>query len=322
MRLTIGFLVALLGTIASHTGFVLLKRGAESVPRITWRLSWAVARAFLRCRIWLAGTALQIASFIAYAVALSLAPVSVVQPVTSAGILVLVFLAVVYLKERISVAEGLCIALVIVGLPILAVSLGSSDEVEAAAPHLGILLFSLGALAATGLAMVAVARIRRGLDWGVGLGMLTGVLYGVSTLVLKGLTMVLKSAAFFSGVALVYMVLVIALNTFPYVLMQAAFQRGKASTVVPTMSALTAALPVLGGIWVFSERLPASTTQGIARVVGIVTILVGAIALSRFSQASLPATGPPCSPEQESAVVGQRALADVGESEAGQGGTL
>ena len=281
----IGALVAFVGSLMAFTGLTLLKRGADQVSRITWNSGWGVVREFFGCRIWLTGLVCAVSSMAFFALALSLTPVSVVQPIKSSGILLLVVLAVVYLKERLTRVEKAAIALLVVGLVVLGLSLSPQDQATTSVPHARLVIFALGALAVAGLVVAVMVRLRDEMDWGVGLGVVSGALYGIGMLALKGFTALLKADTGFGAVVAVYLLLAILLNVLPFTLQQASFQRGKASTVVATSTAFVALLPVLGGFWVFSERLPASTWRGTARVVGIAAILIGTITLSQFSQA-------------------------------------
>ncbi|MFA5891377.1 MAG: DMT family transporter [Actinomycetota bacterium] len=280
----VGALVALAAAVVSSTGLVLLKRGVDDISRVTWKPSRHVAREFFRSRIWLTGFVLQLFSLVLFIAALNLAPVTVVQPVKSSGVLVLVFLAAVYLKERITLRERFCIALVVAGLCMLGLSLSRVEGVPPVVAHGRLAAFGLISLAATGLLLGIAVAMKRAPDWGVGLGLIAGVLFGLSTLVTKAVTIVLDLHPFLSLPGLTYVGFMVALTLFPFLLEQAALQRGKASTVVPIIAALVATLPVLGGFWVFSERLPESALQQAARLGGIVAILIGAVALSQFSQ--------------------------------------
>ncbi|MFA5787984.1 MAG: hypothetical protein WDA71_13560, partial [Actinomycetota bacterium] len=157
----IGALVAFVGTLISFTGLTLLKRGADQVSRITWGSGLAVVGEFFRCRIWLAGLVCEVSSLIFLTVAVSLAPVSVVQPIRSSGILLLVVLAVVYLKERPTALEKAAIALLALGLALLGLSLSSGEQVGTSVPHARLAIFALGALALAGLVVAVMLWLRR-----------------------------------------------------------------------------------------------------------------------------------------------------------------
>ncbi|MFA5787461.1 MAG: hypothetical protein WDA71_10865 [Actinomycetota bacterium] len=292
MGVKVGFVLALVGAIASNTGLALLKRGADQVSRLTLRPSWSVIREFTRCRIWLLGTFLQVVSFGFYLGALSLVPVSVVQPVISSGILVLVFLATWYLRERTSLVEKVFIGFVIAGLPILGVSLESSGESATPVASLKLALFSLAALAGVALLIGVMRKTSAGVDWGVGLGLVSGVFGGCAMLTQKGLTAVVGRDGLLSLGALAYVVATALTNLGFYALLQAAFQRGRAMTVVPAMGGVSSVLPVLGGFWVFGETLPAGWRMA-ARIAGTLLIIAGSVGLSRFGGASGTAPGPP-----------------------------
>ncbi|MFA5787462.1 MAG: hypothetical protein WDA71_10870 [Actinomycetota bacterium] len=284
MRSQVGFLISLVGTAMTHAGMAFLKRGADQVSSITWRLRLGVVVELFRCRIWLLGTVLQFGSFGALMVALALAPVTVVMPVWNSGILIFVFLSIAYLKERLTAREKLFVTLVVAGLLILGVSLSRSEEVSRPVPNVPVALFCVASMALALVVVGATRRMRRVMDWGLGIGVLAGTLTGLATVVQKGFVMALAHPPKAAEVTL-YAIAVIVTNVLSYIMLQGALQRGKAINVVPVFSGLGGVLPILAGFAAFSEALPSSSWRAAARVASIAFIVVGALGLSRFSEA-------------------------------------
>ncbi|MFA5889807.1 MAG: hypothetical protein WDA27_02450 [Actinomycetota bacterium] len=282
MRVQIGFFVALLGTAMTHSGMVFLKRGADQVPTITWRMGLGMFRELFRCKIWALGTSMQVGSFAALMVTLSLAPVTVVMPVWNSGILIFVFLSLVYLKERLSTTEKLLVGVVVSGLLVLGLSLSGSEEVVRPVPNGPVALFCAVALVLAFSVVGVSARARKTADWGIGIAVVAGTLAGLATVVQKAFVMSFAGSPRTAQIV-VYGAAIVVTNVTSYMMLQGALQRGKAINVVPVLSGLGGVLPILAGFAAFSEGLPPSW-RAVARVAAISLILVGALGLSRFSE--------------------------------------
>ena len=96
----IAIIIALTGTIILNIGFALQKSEVENLPVISLRELKSTSKAFLACKRWLLGTGLTSFGWLFFLIAISLAPLTVIAPLGNVGILVLVFLAIVYFKEK------------------------------------------------------------------------------------------------------------------------------------------------------------------------------------------------------------------------------
>src|SRR5258707_4195129 len=94
-------LVALLATTAYHLGLILEKRALERLPAIDPRHALRLLGILLTARAWLGGFGLMLCGFVLQVVALAHAPVSVVQPVLGSGVVILLVLSRIVLRERV-----------------------------------------------------------------------------------------------------------------------------------------------------------------------------------------------------------------------------
>src|SRR5450756_120716 len=81
MRLALGALLALAATILINYSNYIVKRELENLPRIGEESVFRTIKAFANCRPWLKAQGLQILGTGTHAVAVALAPLSVVPPI-------------------------------------------------------------------------------------------------------------------------------------------------------------------------------------------------------------------------------------------------
>ncbi len=126
-RLVGGLLLALVSAAAINLGFLLQHRGLSAItsagggPR-------ALLRATIRSRAWLGGQALGWVGFAAQIVAVSLAPLSLVQSFAAGGLALSVPLAAGLFGYRVSRRQQLAVLLVAGGLATLPIGLSHASD--------------------------------------------------------------------------------------------------------------------------------------------------------------------------------------------------
>ncbi len=118
----VGIAVAALATTSYNVGLIFEKRALRRLPPIDARHAVALLRTVLLDSAWLAGFALMACGFGLQVVALALAPVSVVQPVLGSGVVILVALSRLVLRERLGRVELGCVIAVAVAIAAIALS--------------------------------------------------------------------------------------------------------------------------------------------------------------------------------------------------------
>ncbi len=114
--------VALFATTAYHLGLILEKRALARLPAIDARHAVRLLSTLLTAPAWLAGFALMLCGFGLQVVALSRAPVSVVQPVLGSGVVILLVLSRVVLRERLGRLELACVLAMAAAIVLIALS--------------------------------------------------------------------------------------------------------------------------------------------------------------------------------------------------------
>jgi drug/metabolite transporter (DMT)-like permease len=289
----LGITVAALATTSYNVGLILEKRALRRLPPIDARQAVALLRTVLLDPAWMIGFALMTCGLGFQVVALTLAPVSVVQPVIGSGVVILVALSAVVLRERLGRLELGCVLAVVVAIVAIALSTtGSAGEVGR---HASGLLIAAVAIPTCVVALaVGTAALRtsahgkhRAPAIGVSYGLASGLLYGVATLALKALSgEIFHHYGRVAGLMLAaatspYPYLTVACSAVALLIFQTGLQRCRVSIVGPASNITGSVFFLVAGTWLFGERLPA-TPAGLALRVG--GILVAGIAVTVLSR--------------------------------------
>ena len=293
--------VALLATTAYHLGLIVEKRALAELPAIDARHAVRLLKVLLTAPSWLAGFVLMLCGFALQVIALTLAPVSIVQPVLGSGVVILLVLSRIVLRETLKRLELACVLAMAVAIVAIALSaVGPAGKVgheasglllAAVAVPAGLLAIGLGASA---LRPKPGGRHRLP-SIGVSYAVASGLLYGNATLAIKAMSgMIAQHAKLGAG-----LVLAVAASPFPYVtvgcsalgmlIFQTGLQRSRVSIVGPVSNITGSVFFLVLGTWLFGERLPADPARLALRLGGIVLAAIVVIALSRRPSQAAPA---------------------------------
>jgi hypothetical protein len=255
----LGLLLGLVSAAAINGGYALQHTSASALPPLSLRRPVHSLTLLFRSGRWAVGFFAGIGGWGLYVAALALAPLSLVQAASAAGIAVLAVGG-----DPLTRAERVGVAAALVGLLLLGLSLGSHVHSSHGSGRAVVAwLLVSGAVAA------AMPRV---LPPGAGLGTAAGVLYAAGDVGTK--------AAFGGGTRLLFVPALLACHGLAFACMQLAFQRGGRLATAGLAVLWTNALPIVAGTLLFSESLPGGW-RGAARVGAFVLVLVGAVALSR-----------------------------------------
>src|SRR5215471_17670782 len=121
-RTDVAVLVAMMATTAYHLGLILEKRALGRLPAIDARHALRLLRVLLTAPAWLAGFGLMLCGFGLQVIALTHAPVSVVQPVLGSGVVILLVLSRVVLRETLKRLELACVLAMAAAIVVIALS--------------------------------------------------------------------------------------------------------------------------------------------------------------------------------------------------------
>lgn len=294
-----GIPLALLATTAYNVGLVLEKRALGQMPALDIRRLPQVIVSLLTSRAWLAGFALMLTGLACQTVVLTFEPVSVVQPVLASGVVLVLVLSRLVLRERLRGGETWCVAAIVVSVVLLALSATSTEASHHASP--GWMVAVMVPSVVVGLLVAAGslrARNHGAPVTGVWSGLGTGLLYGVAALAIKALSGILVRHQTAVGIAIgvvssPYLYALAGCLAVAMLLFQAALQACRASIVVPVSAVTGSVYFIITGTWLFHEHLPASPARLGLRLAGIALAALVLFALSRQApeQASSAAVG-------------------------------
>ncbi|GAA2645416.1 hypothetical protein [Streptomyces vastus] len=293
-----GVAAALLANVLYSTGFVLEKRALAAMPSVSVREPARLLRLVLGSPLWIGGSLALASGFGAQLVVYCTLPIAAAQGIFVSGLVILVLLSSVLLGEETSGRERYALGAILAALLMVVLSLNErSDTVSRSAPVSMILLVCLPTLAMGvwlyGSAEHRARRRHRMPTTGVEYGVAVGLLYGVSSLAIKGVSSYLTASGLGGAV------LDLLVSPYPYILMftgafglimsQAALQRCRASLIVPVCTTVTCLFTAVLGTLAFGEALPEDPVR--------LALRLGGTALAVSVLLAMPKHDPPAKPE-------------------------
>ncbi|AZM57588.1 hypothetical protein DMA15_11055 [Streptomyces sp. WAC 01529] len=293
---------ALLANVLYSTGFVLEKRALTAMPSVSVRNPARLLRQVLGSPLWIGGSLALAAGFGAQLAVYRTLPIAAAQGIFVSGLVLLLLLSSVLLGERTSGRERYAVAAILLALLMVVLSLNEeNDTVSRGAPVPLVLTVCLPSLAA-GLWLYGAAERRakhrhRMPSAGVEYGVAVGLLYGVSSLAIKGVSSHLTTQGI--GGALVdllrspYPYLLLFTGAFGLIMSQAALQRCRASLIVPVCTTVTALFTAVLGTLAFGEALPDEPVRLALRIAGTVLAVSVLLAMPKHDGPPPQSTPPP-----------------------------
>jgi len=236
---------------------------------------------------WLVGLAADLGGAALMVGAISQAPVSVVQPVAGAGLLILAVFSHYYLEERLKRDEWAAIA--VAGLGVVGVGLSAEDQDNGGLRTGRILAGFVVVIGALLSATYSFQRFRqRHIKFAavprkvpIGCGLLAGFNFGISTVacrtgfVLAGTT---GRQSFFVPLGVLGSVV---LSSGGMVWQTMGLKDGNSVLVCTMASVATMVVGMVAGIVALGERFPSRTGPLLVRLLSCAAIIVGSIALGQ-----------------------------------------
>ncbi|HET6861065.1 MAG TPA: hypothetical protein VFH94_28705 [Streptomyces sp.] len=273
---------ALLANVLYSTGFVLQKRALAKLPELSVRSPARLVRLLLGSPLWIAGALSLGGGFAAQLVVYRTLPMAAAQAIFVSGLVLLLLLSSLFLGEQTSGRERYAIAAILAALFMVVASLRQdADSVGRSSPAPLIILISGLALAAGYWLYVATDRRtarrhrNRPPPSGVEYGAAVGLVYGVSSLAIKGVSAHLTTdtlddpgGAVLDLLASPYPYLLLITGATGLVLSQSALQRCRASLIVPVCTTVSCLFTAVLGTLAFGESLPDDPLRLALRVAG------------------------------------------------------
>jgi drug/metabolite transporter (DMT)-like permease len=298
-----GISLALLATTAYNVGLIQEKRALGRMPALDVRRVPRVIATLLADPGWLAGFALMLVGLACQTVVLTFEPVSVVQPVLSSGVALVLVLSRLVLRERLGAVEFWCVAAMAVSVILLAASTGGTGTGAGHYASPGWMAVVMIPSVVIGL-LVAVSPLRsrsrshRAPTAAVRFGLGTGLLYGAAALAIKALSGILVhnhgAASIVIGiVSSPYLYVLAGCSAAAMLLYQVGLQSCRASILVPASTVTGSVYFLITGTWLFHEQLPAGPAKLGLRLAAIAVAGVVLITLSRQDPGQAAGDGEP-----------------------------
>lgn len=282
-KLIAGTVVAIVSAALYDLGYVLEKRALADLPPLRTN-PVALIRTVTRSRLWLAGFAAMVLGLLLQVAALTMAPVSVVQPVLAAGLVVLVAAGGPLLGERLGRRERSALLLVVGAVIAIAVSSRPGAHLAGSVPS--------GSFAV--LAVIAASGALTAAWWGlrspssattsaVLLATSAGLLYGLGAVAEKAVAAKVVGRGVVSGalsaIESPYPWLFLVVTFAGLTVFQLALQRHPASLVATLSNTVSSVCALTGASVVFGELLVPGGWWSVARVVGFAGVAAALLVL-------------------------------------------
>ncbi len=273
MTLHLGIILALVCAFASNLAFLYKHRGACTACKVEIRHPLRTAVSLWSQRWFAIGMGVGLLAWLLHVAAMSLAPLSVVQAVLSAGLVLLAVMADRMFGFSVGKRQWWGLGLTAVGLVLLAVTLPASHGSHSS--------FSFGVMAAfeaglLGLGALFIMGPKLGgpaHHHGVMLAAAAGILFGVCNIGVKALTGIAGE-----GVLAVllspWMWVALAGSAAAFYASARSLQTGDAIAVIAITGTAANIASIAGGIVVFGDPMPGTALGIVLQSVAFVLVIV------------------------------------------------
>jgi hypothetical protein len=272
----IGLILALGCAAFSGVAMLCKHRGACAAPDVAMRSPLRSAVALFRSRWWAIGFLLATVGWGLHVVALSLAPLSLVQAVIAGGLALLAVPARRWFGIAVGTRDLIGLGLCAAGLSFLALTAGHGKESGAFADST-MLAFEGGTLALVGVLMVASAHSRLVSRGWILLAVAAGISIGVSDVALKALAETVPGSPL--SVISPWTAMAIVGGVGGFLALARGLQLGEPVAVIVAFSASATLAAITGGIIVFGDPLGSDAVDVVARCLAFVAVIAAAALL-------------------------------------------
>ncbi|CAM8892317.1 hypothetical protein QQ045_027171 [Rhodiola kirilowii] len=285
--------LTLAATAGNNIGKVLQKKGTVVLPPLSFKLK--VIRAYAFNKLWAVGFVMDILGALLMLRALSLAPVSVIQPVSGCGLAILSVFSHFYLKEVMNIVDWL--GIVLAGIGTIGVGAGGEEQDAESISifHLPWMAFAVSILFVLLNGWVRIYRRHRRQKEMMQSEVVEEIIYGLESGILFGMASVISKMGFlflnqgFSAMLLpVCMAISISCSATGFVYQTRGLKHGRAIVVSTCAAVASIVTGVLAGMFALGEKLPSTSAArfylllGWLFIIGGVVLLVSSTRLLRF----------------------------------------
>lgn len=237
--------------------------------------SWGDIKKFL---IWIGGSLLTTVAMALMFQALALGETSIIAALAGLGVVFLSLFSYFILKEPISKVEIFGIIFIIIGTVIVGY-FGSKEEKIFSVNKYSLIIYTI-VLFIMFFILVLYSALNNYKFAGIAFGLFSGMLGGIGLIFQKIVAStppgfdLSNFASVVTCFKSIYFVIWVILSLSSFVVIQIAYQHGKAVTIVPSFSSSTIIIPIVGTLFIFNEKVL------IIQWFGIVLLIAGIFILS------------------------------------------
>lgn len=275
MTVQIGIFLAVACALATNLGFLLKHRGACAAPDVDWHHPLRSGVALFRSRWFAIGMGVALVAWIFHVGAMALAPLSLVQAVISGGLVFLTVLAERFFGFKVGRRQWVGVGLTAVGLSLLAITLPSAGAGHGGYSLTAMVAFESGLLVVGTLLVLSHKFGAPHHHHGVLLGVASGILFGVSDVAIKALTVQIGDVGAV-GIVSPWLLTCITASVIAFFASARGLQKGEAVPVITLTAAGANVSAIAGGILVFGDPMPGDPLGVVVQMFAFVLVIAAA----------------------------------------------
>ncbi|KAK8959093.1 hypothetical protein KSP40_PGU004202 [Platanthera guangdongensis] len=276
--------LTLMATSGNNIGKVLQKKGTVVLPPLS--LKPKVLKAYIFNKSWIIGFLMDMVGAALMLKALSLAPVSIIQPISGCGLAILAIFSCFYLKEVMNALDW--VGIVLAGIGAIGVGIGGEEQSLSTVSLLRLpwLVFSFSILFVLLNAWLHIYKSRRRdqelMNYEVVeeiiSGLESGILFGFASVISK-LGFVFSEQGFSMMLVPICISLSICCSAVGFICQTRGLKHGRAIVVSTCTAVASIVTGVLAGIFALGESLPSAPVARLSLFLGWLFIISGVILL-------------------------------------------
>jgi drug/metabolite transporter (DMT)-like permease len=270
-----GILLALACALATNVGFLYKHRGACAAPPVDMCRPLATARGLFSSPLFALGMLIAAGAWLFHVAAMALAPLSVVQTVLAAGVVLLAIMAERTLGLKLGRRQWVGIMLTAAGLMLLGLTLPATHGAHSRFSVPGMIAFEAGLITA-GCLLIAGPRMGAPVEHhGFMLGAAAGILFGVSDVSIKALSGVIGAHGAL-GLLSPWTGVTVLASIAAFYASAKGLQDGDAVPVIAVTGTAANVAGIVGGIIVFGDPLPGDPVSLVVQCMAFVLVVFAA----------------------------------------------
>ena len=275
MTYLLGILLAVGCALATNVGFLYKHRGACAAPAVDIRHPLRTARSLFAVRFFAIGMLIASGAWAFHVAAMSVAPLSLVQAVLAAGVVLLAVMAERVFGVTVGRKQWIGLWLTAAGLILLGFTLPAAHGAHSRFSVPGMIAFEFGLIGAGALLIMGPRIGAPAHHHGFMLGAAAGILFGVSDVAIKALSGMIGAHGI-AGLLSPWLLVTVLASIAAFYASAKGLQDGDPVPVIAVTGTAANVAGIVGGIIVFGDPLAGSPAALIIQCLAFVLVLAAA----------------------------------------------